>query len=100
MKIAPLAAALLLAVPAAPAFADAHSEAPAAMTTSTPIAALMANEAAKAVVLKHLPGLDQHPAYEDFKAMSLVALKPWSQGQITDEILAKIAADLAALSQT
>ncbi len=97
MKIAPLAAAFLLAVPFSPALAVVQSEAPAALSTTTPIATLMANDAAKAVVLRHLPGLDQHPAYNEFKGMSLVALKPWSQGQITDEILANIAADLAAL---
>ncbi len=103
MKFMPLAALLLTASVATPAFADAHSEAPAAapavaMSINTPIATLMANESAKAVVLKHLPGIDEHPAYEEFKGMSLVALKPWSQGVITDDIIEKITTDLAALA--
>jgi hypothetical protein len=49
------------------------------------------------VVTTHLPGIDQHPAYEQFKAISLKAVAPFSQGLITDEVLAKIAADLAAI---
>ncbi len=99
MKFMPIAALLLTATAATPAFADAHSEAPAAaLSINTPIVQLMADESAKAVVLKHLPGIDEHPAYEDFKSMSLVALKPWSQGVITDEIIEKITTDLAALA--
>jgi hypothetical protein len=59
----------------------------------------MADERAKAVVLKHFGGQDltQHPAYEQFKAMSLKMVAPFSQGMITDEMLTKIAADLAAI---
>ena len=69
-----------------------------AFTLDTPIEALMADGRAKAVVTSHLPqGIDQHPAYEQFKAISLKAVAPFSQGFITDEVLAKIAADLAAI---
>lgn len=100
MKYTPLAALLLLAGTTTPALADAHSEAPAkaALNIDSSIEALMADEGAKAIVLKHLPGLDQHPAFDQFKTMSLVALKPWSQGQITDEIIANITTELAALA--
>lgn len=104
MKFAPLAALLLITGAAAPALADGHSEAQvesgetAAATINTPIEALMADDATKAVVLAHLPGMDQHPAYGQFKGMSLVELQPWSQGLITDEIIEKITADLAALA--
>jgi len=98
MKLLPIAALMLATTAATPAFADAHSEAPAAaLTINSPIATLMANDAAKAVVLANLPGIDQHPSYEDFKGMSLVALQPWSQGEITDEIIAAITAGLAEL---
>ena len=31
----------------------------------------MANETTKAIVLAELPGLDEHPAYGQFKALSL-----------------------------
>jgi hypothetical protein len=101
MKFAPLAAlGLVLTVPAAPVFA-AEEAAPMAapFTIDTPIEALMADERAKAVVIANFGGQDltQHPAYEQFKALSLKAVAPFSQGLITDAMLAKIAADLAAI---
>lgn len=103
MKFAPLAAAILTL--AAPAAVLAQGEAPAApapaamFTIDTPIETLMADERAKAVVLKHFGGQDvsQHPMYEQFKAMSLKAVAPFTQGMITDEMLAAIAADLAEI---
>lgn len=99
MNLAPLAAlGLALAAVTAPAIAAAQTDAPAmALTVDTPIEALMADERAKAVVTKHLPGIDQHPAYEDFKALSLKSLAPFSQGLITAEMLEKIAAELAEI---
>jgi hypothetical protein len=99
MKLAPLAAlGLALLVPAAPAFA-AEEAAPMAapFTIDTPIEALMADARAKAAVDTHLPGIDLHPAYEQFKSLSLKAVAPFSQGLITDELLARIATDLAAI---
>ena len=104
MKFSPLAAfGLVLAAAGAPALADdtattTPTPAPAAaFTVETPIEALMADERAKAVAVKHLPGIDTHPAYEQFKALSLKAVAPFSQGLITEEVLAKVAADLAAI---
>ena len=38
-----------------------------------------------------------HPAYEQFKGMSLRQVQPFSEGQITDEMLKKIETDLAAI---
>jgi succinyl-CoA synthetase alpha subunit len=97
-------AALGLAAAAmtAPALADdtattAATTTAAAFSTDTAIEALMADERAKAVVTKHIPGLDQHPAYEQFKTLSLKALAPFSQGLISDELLGKIETDLAAI---
>ncbi len=103
MKITPLvAAALSLAALTAPALADdtAPGAVPmaAAFTIDTPVEVLMADERAKAVVKTHLPAIDEHPAYNDFKMMSLKMLQPLSQGMITDEMLAKIAADLAVIA--
>jgi hypothetical protein len=51
------------------------------------------------VVAKHFGGQDlaAHPAYEQFKSLSLKAVAPFSQGLITDEMLAKIEADLATI---
>ena len=102
MKFAPLAAlGLALAavtVPAPVLAQDAPAPAPAAaFSIDTPIEALMADERAKAVLVKHLGPVDQHPAYADFKALSLKTLAPFSQGLITEELLGKIAADLAAI---
>jgi hypothetical protein len=98
MKLLPAIALCLAPVLAAPALADDHAEANvAAFTIDTPIEALLADDAAKAVVVKHLGELGAHPSYGQFKTMSLVELQPWSMGQITDDVLAKIKADLAAL---
>jgi len=103
MKFASFAAlGLAVAAVTTPAFADdaAPTTAPAAaFTIDTPIEVLMADERAKAVVAKHFGGQDlaQHPAYEQFKSLSLKAVAPFSQGLITEEMLAKISADLATI---
>lgn len=102
MKFAPLAALGLavaaIAMPAAAQTAPAPAAAAvAAFTLDTPIEALVADARTKAVLDKHLPGIDQHPAFEQFKALSLNALAPYSQGMITPDLLALVAADLAAI---
>ncbi len=105
MKLAPLAAlGLAAAALNTPALAEDTATATAtaapmaaAFTVETPIESLMADERAKAVVVKHLPGIDQHPSYDQFKAISLKSLAPFSQGLITEELLTKIAADLAGI---
>ncbi|WP_066529442.1 hypothetical protein [Erythrobacter sp. CCH5-A1] len=102
MKFAPLAAlGLALAAVTAPAAVvaqDTATPAP-AFTIDTPIETLMADERAKAVLTANFGGQDlsQHPAYDQFKALSLKALAPFSQGLITEEMLAKIGAELAAI---
>ncbi len=103
MKFAPLAAlGLAVAAVAVPAVAQtapapAAAAAAAAFTLDTPIEMLVADARTKAVLDKYLPGIDGHPAYEQFKALSLTALAPYSQGMITDDMLAKVAVDLAAI---
>jgi hypothetical protein len=67
------------------------------MSLDTPIETIVANPAGKAVLDKDLPGLTTHPAYDQFKSMSLKEVQPMSQGAITDDQLAKTGADLAAL---
>ena len=108
MKFAPVLAVALLA---SPAFADGHgehdghadhakAEAKAAkFSTDTPIETLMADEKAKAVLVKHMGGQDvsTHPMYPQFKAMSLKAVAPFSQGMVTNEMLTKINAELAEI---
>lgn len=101
MKFSPVAAlGLVLAALTTPVLAEdtaATATAAAAFTLDTPIEALVADERAKAVLVKHLPGIDQHPAFEQFKTLSLKALAPFSQGMITEDMLAKIEADLTAI---
>lgn len=104
MKFTPIAAfGLAIAAATAPVAAAAQDNVPstaeAKYTIDTPIEVLMADERTMAVVAKHFNGMDltQHPAYEQFKSLSLKAVAPFSQGMITDEMLAKIAADLAEI---
>lgn len=111
MKLVSLAA--LLVIPAAasaqtsppPAAATPMPEAPtpaapaaaAKFTLDTPIQDIVADAAGKAVIEKDLPGLIGLPQYEMFKAISLKQLQAYSDGKLTDEMLAKTATDLAAI---
>ena len=96
------AAAALSVLAAAPAFAQAPAAAPAPAPAAagalsvenTPIEAIVANPAAKAVLDKDLPGLTTHEAYDQFKAMTLAQVAPMSQGAITPEALKTVQADL------
>jgi hypothetical protein len=88
------------ATAAAPAATPAPAAAPAAtakFNLDTPIEALAADEKAKAVLMADLPDLLPHPSYEQFKGMSLRQVQPYSQGALTDELLAKVEGDLAAI---
>ncbi len=66
-------------------------------TLDTPIQSLVADPAAKAVLDRELPGLTTHDRYEQFKGLSLKALKPFSGGLISDERLQAVEAGLKAL---
>ncbi len=63
----------------------------------TPIADLAAKPETKAILDKDIPGLTAHPAFEQFKGMTLKDLQPMSQGQLTDEQIAAVKADLDKL---
>ena len=90
-------AAFAQATPA-PAAAPADAAPAAKFNLDTPIEVLVADEKAKAVLTADLGAdVSQHPAYEQFKGMSLRQVQPYSQGAITDEILKKAEADLAAI---
>ena len=99
LAFAPAAAFAQTAPAPAPTTAPAPAATPAAaakFSADTPIEALFANEAAKAVLVADgLGDIDKHPAYDQFKAMSFRAVQPYSEGKITDELLAKLDADLA-----
>jgi hypothetical protein len=92
----------LAALLATPALAqNASPPAAAAATTSfsadTPLQAVVADANAKAALDKTLPMLAKHPAFEQFKSMSLRELQAYSEGKITNEMVAKVDADLKAL---
>lgn len=103
MKTVTAAAAILLLAGGAMAqTAPPSGSAPAAAAAApfdldTPIETIAADPAGRAVLDKDLPTLRPHPAYEDFKGMSLTQVAPMSQGALTDELLAKTGADLKAL---
>ena len=67
-------------------------------TLDTPIETIEADAKGKEVLTADL-GMDvsQHPAYESFKSMSLNQVAPMSGGKITDDVLKKVATDLAAI---
>ena len=88
----PVAAFAQTAAPAAPA-APAAAAAP---SLDTPIEALLANEKTKAIVDTRIPGLSAHPMLDQFKSMSLKQLQGMAGGQLTDEMLAAVATDLAS----
>ncbi len=75
----------------------AHAPAATRPTIESPIEALVNDPATKAVLDKHLPGLAEHNAYGQFKRMTLRQVAPFSGGNITDDIIAAIDADLKAL---
>ncbi|WP_312598662.1 hypothetical protein [Brevundimonas sp.] len=66
-------------------------------TIDSTIEALVADPATKAVLDKHLPGIDRHPAYAQFKGMTLRQVAPFSQGNITDAKITAIDTDLKAI---
>ena len=83
--------------PAAPAPATAAPASDAKYNLDTPLQDIVADEKGKAVIEKHFPGMIALPEYEMFKAISLTQLQPYSNGKITDEMLAATAKDLAEI---
>ena len=83
--------------PAAPASAPAAPASDAKFNLDTPLQDIVADEKGKAVIEKHFPGMIALPEYEMFKAISLTQLQPYSNGKITDEMLAATAKDLAEI---
>ncbi len=95
-----LALTLMAASPAlaqsAPTPAPAAAPA-AAFSADTPLEVVVADPAAKAALAKTLPNLASHPAFDQFKAMSLRQLQPYASDKISEEQVAKVDADLKAL---
>jgi hypothetical protein len=59
---------------------------------------LLDNEATKAILEKHLPGISAHPQIAMGKGFALSMVAKFSGGLITEEALAKIGADLASVA--
>ena len=109
MKTALFAALSLITVPAAaqtaanptPGANAAAAATPAVPATrlslDTPIETIAADPAGKVVLEANFPGLLAHPAYDQFRAMTLTQLAPYSQGAIADASLAKAGPALAAI---
>lgn len=85
------------AAPTATAPMATAPSATAKFTADTPIEAIVADPAAKVVLDANVPGLTTHSMFEQFKTMSLKQLQPMSGGRITDEVLTKATAALAAV---
>lgn len=101
MKTMFVAAAAALAVVSAPAFAadPAPAAAPAAKfsTASTTIGDLIDNAETKAVLMKHMAPLVSNPQIEMARSMTLKQIQGFAGDQITDDLLAKVDAELAAI---
>jgi hypothetical protein len=63
-------------------------------SSSTPIGDLLDNPATKAVLVKYLPDLVSNPQIEMARGMTLKQVQSYSSDSVTDELLAKIDADL------
>ncbi|CUS45416.1 MAG: hypothetical protein V4610_21220 [Pseudomonadota bacterium] len=84
--------------PAAPSATPAPaSTAGGKFSLDTPIQDIVADERGKAVMDKNFPGMTALQEYDMFKALSLRQVQPYSNGKLTDEILAKAETDLAAI---
>ncbi|KZE10967.1 MULTISPECIES: hypothetical protein [Sphingomonas] len=93
-------AAALLAMPLAASAQTAPAPAPAAakLTIDSSIETIAANPKGKAILDAQFPGMLAHESYPMFKGMSLKQVQPYAQGRITDEQVAKVAAELAKLN--
>ncbi len=100
LTAAPALAQTAPAAPAAPAMTAPAVTAPGAakLTIDSPIEALVGDAKAKTVLEGVIPGLSAHPSYDQFKAMSLTQVQPYSGGAITDEMIKKITDGLAAIN--
>jgi hypothetical protein len=71
-----------------------------ALSVNTPVSAIAANPAGKAVLEQDLPGLLERPEYGVFKNMTLKSLAGMSNGKITPQKLDQVQHDLQAIPAT
>jgi len=95
------AALLALATATTPALAadpaPAAEAAPKFSTTTSTIGDLIDNAATKAVLEKHMPALIGNPQMEMARGMTLKQIQGFAGDAMSDELLAKVDADLAAI---
>jgi len=96
-----IAAPALAATEATPAAHDhaahAAAAAPAFSVETSDIGTLLDNPATKAVLVKHLPEMANNPQIEMARPMTLKQVQGFAPDAFTDEVLAKIDADLKAI---
>ncbi|HEY1059649.1 hypothetical protein NQT62_03570 [Limnobacter humi] len=68
-----------------------------AFSTQSKLGDLLDNDATKAILEKHMPGISTHPQIGMGKGFPLAVVANFSGGMITPEMLEKVDADLAAL---
>ena len=97
MKYAIVAALSTITTPAVAQVPPSAPVAAAKFTVDMPIEIIAADPKAKAALDAVFPGMTTHAMYEQFKGMSLKALQPMASDKITDDGIAKLAAELAAI---
>ena len=77
----------------------AAQTAPAAYSSgATTIGDLLDNPETRAVLVKHLPGFADNPQIDMARGMTLKQIQNFAADTITDEVLAKVDADLAKIA--
>lgn len=66
-------------------------------STQTKLGDLLDNEATKAVLEKHMPGISEHPQIAMGRGFALAMVANFSGGLITPEMLEAVDADLAGM---
>lgn len=79
---------------AAPAAAPAYS------TEATDIGTLLDNPQTRAVIDKHMPQFAANPQIEMARAMTLRQIQSFANDMLTDDMLAKVDADLARIARS
>ena len=67
------------------------------LSVDSTLGALLADDKAKAILEKHIPGISSSSEWDQAKGVSFRALAPMTQGMITDEMLGAIAEGLSKL---
>ena len=67
------------------------------MSIESKLGDLLDNEASKAILEKHMPGISTHPQIAMGRGFALSMVAKFSGGMITDDMLTKVDADLKAM---